>query len=248
MGCLCSLVLASLLFQYSFKPDLQSKNSPLSSVSFEKSPSVFLNLKNLAVSQETFPTVVLKVKAVLLLYSHDIKMEGRSLLYIFSSKWFLLFTLKKITSSILKLMTLGLIICNLFLSSTAGPPSQASPCLWLWLLGPSYSLLIPRDHVQWYASMCIIHIPPWPSVQFSSVAQSCLTLCDPMNRSTPCLPVHHQLLEFTQTHVHWVGDATQPSHPPSSPSPPAPNPSQQQGLFQWVNYSHEVAKVLEFQL
>ena len=69
------------------------------------------------------------------------------------------------------------------------------------------------------------------SVQFSSVAQSCLTHCDPMNRSTPGLPVHHQLLESTQTHVHCVGDAIQPSHPLSSPSPPAPNPSQHQGLF-----------------
>ena len=69
-----------------------------------------------------------------------------------------------------------------------------------------------------------------------------------MNRSTPGLPIHHQLLEFTQTHVHRVGDAIQPSHPLSSPSPPAPNPSQHQGLFQWVNSSHEVAKVLEFQL
>ena len=84
--------------------------------------------------------------------------------------------------------------------------------------------------------------------QVSSVAQLCLTLCNPMNRSTPGLPVHHQLPEFTQTHVHWVGDAIQPSHPLSSPSPPAPNPSQHQGLFQWVNSSHEVAKVLEFQL
>ena len=65
-----------------------------------------------------------------------------------------------------------------------------------------------------------------------SVAQSCLTLCDPMNRSTPGLPVHHQLLEFTQTHVHRVGDAIQPSDPLSSPSPPAPNPSQHQSLFQ----------------
>ena len=70
------------------------------------------------------------------------------------------------------------------------------------------------------------------SVQFSSVAQSCPTLCDPMNRSTPGLPVCHQLPEFTQTHVHWVGDAIQPSHPLSSPSPPTPNPSQHQGLFQ----------------
>ena len=86
------------------------------------------------------------------------------------------------------------------------------------------------------------------SVQFSSVTQLCLTLCDPMNHSTPGLPVHHQLLQFTQTHFHWVDDAIQPSHPLSSPSSPAPNPSQHQGLFQWLNSSHEVAKVLEFQL
>ena len=72
------------------------------------------------------------------------------------------------------------------------------------------------------------------TVQFSSVAQSCPTLCDPMNHSTPGFPVHHQLPEFTQTHVHRVGDAIQPSHPLSSPFPPAPNPSQHQSLFQWV--------------
>ena len=85
-------------------------------------------------------------------------------------------------------------------------------------------------------------------IQFSSVAQSCPTLCNPMNRRMPGLPVIHQLPKFTQTHVHWVGDAIQPSHPLLSPSPPAPNPSQHQSLFQWVNSSHEVAKVLEFQL
>ena len=84
-------------------------------------------------------------------------------------------------------------------------------------------------------------------VQFSEVVQSCPTLCDPINRSTPGLPVHHQLPEFTQTHVHWVGDAIQPSHPLSSPSPTF-NLSQHQGLFQWVSSSHQVAKVLEFQL
>ena len=84
--------------------------------------------------------------------------------------------------------------------------------------------------------------------QFSSVIQSCLTLCEPMNRSTPGLPVYHQLPEFTQTQVHRVSDAIQPSHPLSSPSPPAPNPSQHQSLFQWVNSLHEVAKVLELQL
>ena len=86
------------------------------------------------------------------------------------------------------------------------------------------------------------------SVQFSSVAQSCPTLCDPLNRSMPGLPVHRQLPEFTQTHVHRVSDAIQPSHPLSSPSPSAPNPSQHQSLFQGVNSSHEVAKLLEFQL
>ena len=71
---------------------------------------------------------------------------------------------------------------------------------------------------------------PISSVQFNSVAQSCPTLCDPMNLSTPGLPVHHQLLEFTQTHVLQVGDDIQPSHPLSSPSPPAPNPSQHQSF------------------
>ena len=81
-------------------------------------------------------------------------------------------------------------------------------------------------------------------VQFSSVAQSCLNHCDPMNCSTPGLPVHHQLPELTQTHVHWVGNAIQPSHPLSSPSP-ALNLSQNQGLFQWVSFSHQMAKVLE---
>ena len=84
--------------------------------------------------------------------------------------------------------------------------------------------------------------------QFSSVTQSCPTLCDPMNCSMPGLPVHHQLHEPTQTHVHWVGDAIQLSHPPSSPSPPALNLSQHQDLFKWVSSSHQVAKVLEFQL
>ena len=84
------------------------------------------------------------------------------------------------------------------------------------------------------------------SVQYSrSVVSNSL---QPMNRNTPGLPVHHQLPEFTQTHVHRVSDAIQPFHPLLSPSAPAPNPSQHQGLFQWLNSSHEVAKVLEFQL
>ena len=106
----------------------------------------------------------------------------------------------------------------------------------------SFTLLL--YNCQFFSSNLRIYI----SVQFSSVAQSCPTLCDPMNRSMPGLPVHHQFPEFTQIHVHRVSDAIQPSHPLSSPSPPAHNPSQHQSLFQWVTSLHEVAKVLEFQL
>jgi len=102
---------------------------------------------------------------------------------------------------------------------------------------------LPTSSTQWFS---FLHIFPM-LVQFSSVAQSCPTLCDLMNCSMPGLPVHFQLPEFTQTHVHRVGDAIQPSHPLSSPSPPAANPSQHKSLFQWVNSSHEVPKVLEFQ-
>ena len=87
-----------------------------------------------------------------------------------------------------------------------------------------------------------------PSVQFSSVAQLCVTLCDPMDLSTPAFPLQHQLSEFTQTHVHWVGDAIELSHPVLSPSPPSLNHSQHQGLFKWVSSLHQVAKILEFQL
>ena len=86
------------------------------------------------------------------------------------------------------------------------------------------------------------------SVQFGSVPQSCLALFDPMDYSTPGFPVHHQLPELAQTHVHWVGDAIQPSHPLSSPSPPALNLSQHQGLYQWFGSLHQVAKLLELQL
>ena len=92
-----------------------------------------------------------------------------------------------------------------------------------------------RGHSLW---LCTVHL----------VTQSCPTLHNPMGHSTPGLSVHHQLPEFTQTHFHWVGDAIQPSHPLSSPSPPVLNLSQHQGLFQWVSSSHQVAKVLEFQL
>ena len=104
----------------------------------------------------------------------------------------------------------------------AGIPQDTNPCD---LVGPSSYFLFSLLAFLWN-SKCLF------SVQFNSVAQSCPTLCDSVNCSTPGLPVHHQLPEFTQTHVHRVGDAIQPSHPLSSPSPPAPNPSQHQGLFQ----------------
>ena len=84
------------------------------------------------------------------------------------------------------------------------------------------------------------------AIQFSSVAQSCPTLCDPVNCSTPGLPVPHKLPEFTQTHVHRVSDTIQPSHPLLSPSPPAPNPSQHQSLFQWVTSSYRWPKYWSF--
>ena len=115
---------------------------------------------------------------------------------------------------------------------------------------------LQRVRHNWVTSLSLLNhnsltmgrlLDTWSMSQFSSVAQSCPTLCNPMNRSMPGLPVHHQLPEFTQTHVHQVSDAIQPSHPLSSPSP-APNPSQHQSLFQWVNSLHKVAKVLEFQL
>ena len=115
-------------------------------------------------------------------------------------------------------------------------------------------LLMKKNNVFSYPSFLIQKVEfmqgnqpsQFASVQFSR--SSCVWLCDPINHSTPGFPIHHQLPEFTQTQVHRVIDAIQPSYPLSSPSPPAPNPSQHQGLFQWVNSSHEVPKVLEFQL
>ena len=144
-------------------------------------------------------------------------------------------------------------------------PSNHLTFCWLLLLLPSNfpSIKVLSNesavHIRW--SVCRsfsfsispsrvfrVDFLPFASVQFSLVTQSCLTVCDPMNRSRPGLPVHHQHSEPTQTPVHWVGNAIQPSHPLSSPSPPALSLTQHQGLFQWVNSSHQVAKILEFQL
>ena len=119
---------------------------------------------------------------------------------------------------------------------------------WIWLSNKHFHFyttltgILHSNYTLYY--LCQVPI----SLHFSSVTQSCLTLCDPMDCSTPGLPVHRQLPEFTQTHVHWVGDAIQPSHPLSSPFPPTFNFSQYHGIFQWVSASHQVATALAFQL
>ena len=105
--------------------------------------------------------------------------------------------------------------------------------------------------IQFYFWCFVTHLPKSFSLdipQFSSVTQSCPTLCDPMDCSMPSLPVHHQLPELTQTHVHCVSDAIQPSHSLLPPSPSTFSLFQHQGLFKWVDSSHQVAKILEFQL
>ena len=128
--------------------------------------------------------------------------------------------------------------CAKFLNGSPQPRGWY-PNPWMWHFNALHNL----------GPAWLIHLLfPSPSVQFSSVAQSCLTLCDTMNHSMPGLSVHHQLLELTLIHDHRVGDAIQPSHLLSSPSPPSFNLSQHQGLFKWVSSSHQVAKVLEFEL
>jgi len=130
---------------------------------------------------------------------------------------------------------------------------QAGFLLFLFLLWFPW-LRFPKlcwDSISLY---CVFHRKEWmkqsKQFNFSSVqlvSQSRATFCDPMDCSRPVLPVHHQLTELAQIHVHWVSDVIQPSHPLSSPSPPALNLFQHQGLFKWVSSSHQVAKVLEFQ-
>ena len=108
--------------------------------------------------------------------------------------------------------------------------------------------MLPWGEAEWWVYGLSVIFPMSTSVQFSSVAQLCLTLCNPTDCSTPGFPVHQQLPELAQAQVHRVSDAIQPSHPLSSPSPPAFNLSQHQGLFKWVSSAHQVPKVLEFQL
>ena len=121
--------------------------------------------------------------------------------------------------------------------------------LWWWeelmaFLALLTSLIVWLGRIQ----RCVTNMHSYPLCWCFSVAQSCPTLCNPMNHRTPGLPVHHQLPELAQTHVHWVTDAIQPSHPLSSPSPPAFSLSQHQGLFQWVSSLHQEAIVLDLQL
>ena len=143
------------------------------------------------------------------------------------------------------------------LTQSPAPTYQTMLCL----ISLQSCPLFPNPPYHGTCSHCIMCVPvsslPKPMVHpvtksklrtVSLVAESCLTLCNPMDCSTPGFPVHCQLPEFTQTHVHWVGDAIQPSHPLLFPSPRAFNFSQHQGLFQWVGSSHQVAKILEFQL
>ena len=130
-------------------------------------------------------------------------------------------------------------LISMISSHCLGPPMASLHSLALWAPALFWQLCI-----QWWGRQTQVLSSLVPSVQ----SLSHVRLCDPMNRSTPGLPVHHQLPESTQTHVHWVSDAIQPSHPVSSPSPPAPSLSQYQGLFKWVSSSHQVVKVLEFHL
>ena len=130
-------------------------------------------------------------------------------------------------------------------------PTSLLQCRWILNLWATWEAKLPMSMVKTlrfnFSTQSSFLFLQSICIQFSSVTQWCLTLCDPMNHSTPGLPVYHELPGFTQTHGHWVSDAIQPSHPLSSPSPPALNPSQHQGLSKWVS-SSQVAKVLEFQL
>ena len=130
------------------------------------------------------------------------------------------------------------------LSPWAAPPNSllSQPLATTDVHSDFIDLPLPKVSYKWNHIMCGLLC-----IQFSSVTQSCPTLCNSMNCNTSGLPVHHKLPESTQTHVHWVGDDIQLYHPLSPPSPPPLNLSQHQGLFQWVNSSHQVAKVLEFQ-
>ena len=157
--------------------------------------------------------------------------------------WFLAFML---STGFLILVNILNLIVNI---QVAFLPMQNHNCqIKLYIFEPNWCLKAHDQMGFYHFRFC--GLIPYFFLMYSSVqfTQSFPTLCNPMDCSMPGLPVHHQLPEFTQTHVHWVGDAIQPSHPLSSPSPPAFDLSQHEGLFQWVSSSQQVAKVLEFQL
>ena len=123
--------------------------------------------------------------------------------------------------------------------------------IWFCLFSYCYiRIILAVVYITYITNILQISVLSLFIMSFSSVhfAQSCLTVCDPTNFSTPGFLVHHKLPELAQTHIHQVSDAIQPSHPLSSPSPPTFNLSQHQGLFQWVSSLHQVTKLLEFQL
>ena len=158
--------------------------------------------------------------------------------FYFISKWFLIYlTIYWLFNSVLFNHYVFCFVCSWFLVSYHC--GQQRSLTKFWFSSKYWDRIMTQQVI--YTGGCFMY-------QFSSVPQSCATLCNPMNCSEPGLPVHHQCLQFTQTHAHRVSDAIQPSHPLPSPSPPSPNPSQHQSLFQWVNSSHEVAKVLESQI
>ena len=130
-------------------------------------------------------------------------------------------------------------------SPLVGMQSGKIPWKTVWQFLMQLTIILPCDPA---ISLLGIYPKESKTYQLSSVPQSYPTLCDPTDCSTPGFPVHYQLPELAQTHVHWVGDATKPSHSLSSPSPPAFNLSQHQRHFHWVSSLHQVARVLEFQL
>ena len=155
--------------------------------------------------------------------------------------------IKNWKENVIKKGTLGVVTASV-ISFKSIKISKKSNNIWAWEISPELKKKKVKNSFLCIFQKINLDKCGIPTIQFSSVAQTCPTLCNPMNHSTPGLPVHHQLPESTQTHVHWVGDAIQPSHPLWSPSPPALNLSQHQGLFKWVSSSHQVAKVLQFQL
>ena len=167
----------------------------------------------------------------------------------FGNKYYLLVVFLKVTGSLCFFLKKYLpriqawIICQFFFQGKVILHEENclahSPSIIIQILSSRQAAILLEGAE---GALCVLPI------QFSSASQSCPTPCDCMNCSMPGLPVPHQLLEPTQTHVHWVGDAIQPSHPLSSLSPPALSLSQHQGLFKWVSSSHQVSRVLEFQL